>query len=204
MFTSATGADISLDTKDWHLLSYRGIPSHTISNTQGALSVSVKRSASPLITLLDNPRSVKELDIKATIVGDLVLSEVTQGNKGADDFRLRVGLIFAGHTVVDPFQLSVAPSWIKRLHTLLPKNLGVSHVQFWNTYLDASLANQQRIHPTTDRWRENFVLEVDAEGKIQQRLEISETAKLLGIWISSDGDDTGSCFEVKIERLGVH
>ena len=201
--TQVYGKDISLDSADWNLLSYRSIPSHTISNSDGALKIAVKRSASPLVTMFPGKPSGRILEIEAKINGQLDLAKTPQGEKGADDFRLRVGLIFAGEAVIDPFQLSLAPPWIKKLSSLLPEGTGISHVQFWNTYLDPNLANLQRNHPTSELWREHFILKVEQDGRIRQQVEIEETAELLGVWISTDGDDTGSCFDVRIEKLRI-
>jgi len=196
-------AEVSLNPSDWHLLSYRGIPSHRILSKEHGMKIEVKRSASPLVALLPEPTVASELMIRAAIDGDLNLSKQPQGSKGADDFRLRVGLIYEGNQALDSFQLALAPSWLKRLAKLLPDGTGVSHVQFLNTYSDPELRNLERTHPTTQLWQERFILDVNQMGKIDQRITVADAAKVIGIWISTDGDDTDSCFDVIIEQISV-
>jgi len=196
-------AEVSLDPSDWHLLSYRGIPSHRIFSKEQGMKIEVKRSASPLVALLPQPTVANELMIRAAIDGDLNLHNQAQGTKGADDFRLRVGLIYEGDQALDSFQLALAPSWLKRLARLLPDGTGVSHVQFLNTYSDPILQNLERTHPTTKLWQEKFILDVNQMGKIDQRITVADAAKVIGIWISTDGDDTNSCFDVIIEQISV-
>ncbi len=201
--TPTLATEVSLDPADWHLLSYRGIPSHRIFSKEQGMKIEVKRSASPLVALLPKPTVANELIIRAAIDGGLNLRDRPQGTKGADDFRLRIGLIYAGDQALDSFQLALAPSWLKRLAKLLPDGTGVSHVQFLNTYSDPVLQNLERAHPTTQLWQERFILDVNQMGKIDQSISVVDSAKVIGIWISTDGDDTDSCFDVFIEQISV-
>jgi len=197
--------EIDLSVEQWQLLEYHGIPGHALSQAGDRLHIAVKRSASPVVQAFSTPLQATRLHIRAYIDGSVDLAGlpngVVQGNQSFDDFRLRVGIIYEGNTTLDPFQLSIAPAWVRYLYRIVPEGTGIDHVEFLNSWTDHRLAGQQRQHPATPLWRERFLLETDPSGKINQTVMLEHDAQILGVWISSDGDDTGSCFNVYIEEL---
>ena len=187
--------------EQWQVLGYGRIPVNEVAYSDNGMDVTVDGSASAIVFPLDTIGRFKALQIDAAIDGMVDLGGKSQGAKGADDFRLRIGLVYAGDKTLNFLQRSIAPKWIKTLYALAPEGAGISRVEFYNTWQDAALEGLERPHPTTDIWREHFVLETDANGRIQQSVAIPVDADVVAIWISTDGDDTDSSFRVRINSL---
>ncbi len=200
---SARSFEAPLTEGHWEVLAYRNIPANRVSFAAGSMEIAVDGSAGAIILPLRAPGRFSRLRVEATIDGEVNLDGVAQGEKGGDDFRLRVGLVYAGKKTLNFFQRTVAPAWIRRLHSLAPEGAGISRVEFFNTWQDDGLAGNIRDHPASEIWRENFVLDADVDGRVNQALDIPVDADVVAIWISSDGDDTGSSFRVTIESLAL-
>lgn len=197
----ASALELEMTPARWELLKYASVPAHRLTFARNKLKLAVRRSASPVIYPIDKPIYARRLYVKAFIDGEINFGSRRQGEKRADDFRLRVGVIYAGDRVLDSIQLSMAPGWIQRLYALAPVEGGISRVEFFSTWSDPRLANRRRQHPTTNLWHENYVLEISNLGVIEQSIAIPNDEQILGVWLSSDGDDTGACFSVTVERI---
>ncbi len=193
--------NISLTADDWQVLGYGRIPVNEVRFDDDGMQVSVDRSASAIVCPLETIGRFQRLHIDADITGSVDLGGKPQGSKGADDFRLRVGLVYAGDKTLNFLQRSIAPKWIKTLYALAPEGAGISRVEFYNTWQDPDLDGLERPHPTTDIWREHFVLQTDENGRIEQSVAVPSDADVVAIWISTDGDDTDSSFRVQINSL---
>ena len=194
---------IPLEAGPWQILGYRGIPVNEVHFSEDGMEISVNGSAGAIVYPLKAADRFGSLQVDAVIRGRVDLGDRAQGGKGGDDFRLRVGLVYAGDKTLNFFQRTVAPKWIRTLYALAPKGSGISRVEFYNTWLDPALDGRERAHPTTDIWREHFVLEIDSAGRVNQTLAIPTDADIVAVWISSDGDDTGSSFSVRIHSLSL-
>lgn len=198
----AYAVEIPFDEDGWQVLSYRNIPVNQVRFADDGMEISVNGSAGAIIHPLPEPAIFNKLTVLAKIDGEIDLGGKPQGSKGADDFRLRVGLVYSGTRTLNFFQRMVAAKWIRTLYDLAPKGAtGISRVEFFNSWQDSSLANQVRDHPHTDLWREHFVLHADPEGRIDQSIMIPSDKDILAVWISVDGDDTGSTYRVWISSL---
>ena len=129
---------------------------------------------------------------------------VAQGSKEADDFRLRVGLVYQGDKRMNMMQRMIAPKWLKTMFDLAPEDQGISRVEFFGTWTDSTLAGSDLTHFATDLWQQHFVLEVSANGEINQQVLVPSDAPVVALWLSSDGDNTGSQFSVQIEEITLH
>src|SRR4051812_23372563 len=115
---------LPLSQPQWEMLKYSSIPSHELSFAPSELRIKVKSSAAPIIHKLKAPMTVKEVRLKASMVGKINYGGKTPGEKGADDFPLRIGLVVAGDKRLGTFQSAFAPAWIVRLHELAPAGTG--------------------------------------------------------------------------------
>lgn len=193
--------NILFNKESWELLTYSKIPANKVSFESKKMIINVDSSASPIIYPLQNKGKYKQLSISAKIVGKLNLGNIEQGQKGADDFRLRVGLVYQGDQTLGFFKRQIAADWILKLYSLAPKNTGVSRIEFFNTYSHQQLMGKKRPHPLADVLKENFVLKVDESGWVKQNISIPDDENILAIWLSCDGDGTGSRFVVEINNL---
>lgn len=197
----AWSLDIPLSADRWEVLGYSRIPVNEVTFADGAMIVSVADSASAIVHPLVPGARFRTLHVRATIQGEINLDGRRQGEKGADDFRLRVGLVYAGEKTLNFLQRSIAPNWVKTLYALAPEGAGISRVEFYNTWQDPQLEGRERPHPATDIWREHFILETGEDGVVDQSVTVPTDTEVVAIWISTDGDDTGSVFSVRIESL---
>jgi len=187
---------------DWQVLKYRSIQPNRIEFTESGMKIEVQHSASPLIYPLKTPLMVSKLLVAGKIEGALQIpSKRKQGEKHADDFTVRVGLVLAGDKKLSKWQAMVAPDWIKRLHSLAPKDGGVDHIEFFNVVQDRSLIGNSRRHPKSELLVENFVIQPEADGTFKMETEIRLKQRVVALWLSSDGDDTASKYSVTINSL---
>ncbi len=197
---------IPLDQADgWQVLEYSGIPSHEIDFTPDGMIIAVRQSASPVIFPIE-PQIVTTLKVSAEIAGVFRLKPYRQGDKGNDDFLLRVGLVYEGDQTLNFIQRSFAAKWIKVLFDLAPRGTGVERIQFYNAYSDPLLTDTARVHPLSELMSEHFITYVpeavaDELRTIQFEVQPETDRRVLALWISSDGDDTKSSFRVKIHEI---
>ncbi|MGB5624519.1 MAG: hypothetical protein WBM61_02220, partial [Woeseiaceae bacterium] len=98
---AATEIPVS-DLQKWTSLSFRSIPANTVAVVDGNLHISVNKSASPLIYKLDEPLAVMSLSVKARWSGQLnIPQDAVQGEAGADDFILKLGIVEAGERTLN-------------------------------------------------------------------------------------------------------
>lgn len=194
---------VSFKKDKWELLSYSKIPANKVSFNNGQLKIQVKSSASPLIYPMTKFMKFKKMRVRAKITGVINYKKGSQGKKGSDDFRLRVGLVYQGTETLGFFKRQIAAAWIIKLFELAPKNAGVSRIEFYNTYLDKELKGTKREHPLADILKENFLLNVNEQGLIDQVIEIPRDSNILALWISCDGDDLGANYVVDLKEISL-
>ncbi len=192
---------VQMTQNKWEVLQYSGIKANQVNFNNNTMTIKVNQSAGPLVYRLNKPQVVKEIILDADILGKLKLNKSKQGEKGNDDFSLRVGLVYQGKRRLGFMQKQVAAGWIKKLFSLAPKNLGVSHVEFFTVFQDKRLANSKRVHPLSDLLVENFTVQQPNNGKLKVSFKVPSNKTALAVWISSDGDDTKSAYSVRLNQL---
>jgi len=195
--------DLSFNEEDFEVLSYSSIKPNHYTFTDQALKISVDGSASPLIYPINAPKKFQKLRFTAKKTGALNLKSSRQGSEDNDDFSLKIGLVFDGDKTLNFFQRAVAASWITTLHDLAPQGTGISKIHFYSIYQDESLANTSRQHPLSDLLYEEYVGKPDDSGNIEVAVDIEEDKKVLAVWISADGDDTQSKYQVELSSLSL-
>lgn len=199
--TVHAGIDIPLkSSRNWQALEYGKIPANKVKFDNKGLSIDVENSASPLTYRLEDKVTVKRVVVECDIQGSLSLTG-KQGEDDQDDFLLKVGLVIEGDKHLNVFQRVTAPKWIKKLHDLAPKGLGIDRIVFFNVVSDQSILGESRRHPLSDLLEEQFVWAKKEEGKFSFTHELQDPLNALALWISSDGDDTGSTFSVRISSI---
>lgn len=184
----------------WQTLAYRGIPPNRVEVTGQGMAIHVNRSAGPVVWPLDQPRSVSRLHVRGTVIGSLQTTAGRQGQKGADDFVLRVGLVESGSRRPGFMERRFAAEWVRRLFAMAPAGDGIGRIRFFNLGLSASQIGWARTHPLSDLLYESVVAVPDEHGAFTFTVPVGGPP-VLGIWLSADGDDTQSTFSVWIEAL---
>ncbi len=190
----------------WTSLHFRKIEPNQVSYGT-SLKVSVKSSSSPLLYKLPlndkkQPREFKSIHVRGHIKGRLNLPlDKRQGEKGADDFLFKIGLVVPGPHRLGFFQRKLAADWILKLESLAPSNMGLDRVEFLTMVQDKRLLGQSRKHPLSDLLVEKYVQVQEGNGDFTLDYTFPEPIPAVALWLSADGDDTQSKFELQVDHL---
>jgi len=201
--TTANASEVVSFSKDkWTKLKYPNIKQNGVEFKKQSITINVDKSSSPLIYPFEKPTQFSEIRIDADITGNLKLdTNQLQGVKGNNDFTLRIGLVYQGDKKMGFMQRKLAPDWVKKLYSLIPKNTGVSHVRFFNVFQDKRLENNSPYKKKPKFFFHSYDIQQVKNGKITARIKVPSNQNILGLWINSDGEDTNSKFKVKINKL---
>ena len=204
--TTALAIDVPVsDLERWTTLPFNRIPANSVSVSDGAMHIAVDRSASPLVHKLDRPVRITGVSVVARWEGDLRIPEgATQGDEDTDDFVLKLGIGEAGDRTLNWIQRRIAADWIKQLFRLAPEGTGVDRINFLSTTKTKSQLGSSRTHPLNDLLHETRITYLDGPGDFEMTHRFEAPVETLGLWISSDGDNTGSTFDLYIERITLH
>ena len=169
--------------------------------SKNSLRIDVDGSASPIIYPFETPRSLHSISLDLKVDGSLNLNDQLQGSSGGDDFVFRLGVVYEGDQTLNFFQRAIAAKWVKTLFDLAPDGTGVDHIAFFNVFSDHRLAGEERYHPASELMKEMFVEPVMEGETVSLKWAPDTDKRVLGLWISSDGDDTDSSYSVEISQL---
>ena len=200
---TAMALDVPVDDLEpWTVLSFNNIQPNEVSVVDGAMHIKVRGSASPLIYKFDEPTRITGFTVTARWSGELRIPEgAAEGDENADDFVLKFGIVEAGDRRLNWFQRRVAADWIKQLYKLAPKDGGVNRINFLSTTQRQERLGESRTHPLNDLLHETRILYLDAPGPFVMTHEFPAPVEALGLWVSVDGDNTGSNFDLRLERI---
>lgn len=196
------GAVLPLDdAANWQVLQYSRLPPHRIRFTRAGLEIAVDGSAMPLIYPLPGRLRVSGIRVKGRFEGALRLPAERQGEESFDDYVFRIGLVAPGKRTLNFVQRQLAAGWVRKLFELAPEGSGISGIRFFNVGADAARIGRQRRHPLSDLITETVVTVPRADGRFDFVHPLEPPLDTLAVWLSSDGDDTGSKFTVLVERI---
>lgn len=189
----------------WQVLEYGKIPSNKVSFSSKGLTLNVDNSASPLVyPFAEEPVHVKEVQVEGTLDRLVSINPANkQGQKGFDDFNLRVGLVILGSKTISWAKKAFSPKWVRTLFNLAPKGQGIDHIYFINAVLAPELIGQSRDHPSTEYIKEENAWLMDKTGSFSYSYKLSKSLDVGALWISIDGDDTNSKFNITINKLNL-
>jgi hypothetical protein len=186
---------------DWQLLQFRNIAPNQVSFSSAGMTVSVDRSASPIIYPLQQPGMVREVEVSGVLDGLLQLHAGRQGDGDNDDFTLRIGLVVAGDKTLNGLQKLLSARWIRTLFELAPEGTGVDNIYFLNAVQDSRQLGLQRQHPLSDLIYENNVWLLDKPGAFTFTHTLDQPREVIAVWLSIDGDNSQSSYSMLIKSL---
>lgn len=187
--------------RGWQVLTYRNIPPNVAEFREEGLRITVTRSASPIIYPLPTPARVKRLQARGRIEGAFDVNPDVQGQRGFDDYTLRLGLVEEGPRRLGVFQRRFAPAWVRRLFSLAPPGSGISRVRFFNLGVAPEQIGQTRQHPLSALLYEQVVAVPSADGRFDFSVSFEPPVSTVAAWISPDGDDTKSEYVVTLLEI---
>ena len=190
--------------ENWVQQFYSSIPKNEVDFSEHGMLVKVKNSASPIIFPFKEKARIEGFKISGEFMGLPKLADPSkQGDKGFDDFPLRIGFVVSGTNKLSGFQELVAKDWVRRLFSLAPEGEGVDKILFFNITQNVHRVGTKRLHPMSELIHETFIDSVTKKGHYNYSYTFKVPITVLAIWISIDGDDTKSTFDVLINSLEV-
>jgi hypothetical protein len=150
---------------------------------------------------LTNELRVTEMRVRGKISGSLNVPPGKQGQKGFDDFALRVGLVEPGTRTLSWWEKRTAADWVKKLFALAPPGKGISKIQFFNVGMNAAQLGRNQMYSSDGLMEQTVVAAPDADGYFAFTNRFAEPLNIIAVWISSDGDDTHSSFAVTLNKV---
>lgn len=191
---------IPLEKNGWTEISFGKIPVNKVTYSSQELIIQVKNSASPLVYKLDHLTKIKSLQIKLKLTGDLKSPAAEKAWE--EDSLFRIGLVAAGDKTLSGVKKLFAPDWVKKLFALAPDGVGLDKIYFFNVGRTASQMGLARPHPKSELMKEEIVAVRNASDKtITIDKVLNPPLSTAALWISVDGDDTGSEFQTSIENI---
>lgn len=189
------------DPAGWQVLQYRNLPPHRIRFSAAGLEIAVDASAMPLIYPMRERLRLRSIRVAGRLEGTLRVPPERQGEKSFDDYAFRVGLVEPGERTLNFVQRQVAPAWVRKLFELAPKGSGISRIHFFNLGTERSQIGRQRQHPLSDLIFERVVAVPRPDGRFDFEHALERPLETIAVWLSSDGDDTGSRYTIVVERI---
>jgi len=155
----------------------------------------------PLIYVLAEGLRVSSIRVKGRVEGALRLPAVRQGEEKYDDYVFRIGLVEPGKRTLNFVQRQLAAAWVRKLFELAPKGSGISGIHFFNVGAERAHIGRQRQHPLSELITETVVTVPRADGRFDFMHSLDRPLDTIAVWLSSDGDDTGSRFTVLVEEI---
>lgn len=190
----------------WKVLRFKNrLPNKVICDEKG-LHIKVKCSANLLVYGLDKQTDVNSVVLEGTVTGlPRIPKGKRQGDKKADDFAIRFGLVMAGKKRLNRIEKLFAPELVKHLFEQAPKSQGLDHVLFLNLANDPPPKWQKRIHPISKGLlREQIACIKGTSGDFTIKAEFKEPCEVLALCIICDGDHTKSEFQVTIKDIRLN
>ena len=190
------------DPNIWTLEKYSNISKHEVSFQKSGMEIRVKDSASPIFYSLKRKYKITGFKVTGDFKGiPKFKSPTDQGNKNADDYPLRIGLIVPGDKQLNGLKKLFAPEWVTRLYTQIPSDFGLDHVHFFNITQNKNQLGSVRVHPSSALILEEFISLIEKPGVFKIDYHLKEPLSAIGLWLSIDGDDTDSEFTVILSNL---
>lgn len=204
-FTSFLFAAIVIPTnslKDWKSDKFSSVPKNETTASSNGLLVQVKSSAGPLIFPLKSRIKILGFKIRGEFQGlPKISNPLQQGENGFDDFPLRLGFVVPGEKKLSNFKKMFAAQWVKNLYDQVKDGAGIDSVHFFNVTQNPQLVGKIRTHPASDLFQEEFFAEVKHSGPFAYDFQFAKPIEAIAVWLSIDGDDTKSTFDVLISSL---
>ncbi len=201
MSQNAWPSNVSLDISKWSLVTYSKIKPNTLKQRKMGLEIIVNNSSSALVYKFPQPVKIRNIKIKAQLKGNLNYKRKAPGSKNADDFPLRLGIILKGKKTLNFIQKTIAPNWLIKLDKMASNHGGFKSIYSLIFHTNKPLFHKRK-HPLSPYFIEQIGGKFN-HSKLNVLHSYKETYEIIGLWISSDGDDTNSSYKVIINELSV-
>lgn len=183
--------------EQWLALTYNKIPANQIKFENNNISIKVNKSAGPLVFKLGSKKNVSSFSISGRLKG---LKKIETSGFDEDSI-LRLGLVAVGEQTLTGPKKWLAADWVKQLFSLAPEGIGLDKIYFYNITNRSDQVGKLRKHPKSDLLLETVILKIDREGEFNLSHTLKAPLDTIAIWISIDGDDSASDYEITLTKL---
>lgn len=168
----------------------------TTSSVEDVLQVLSKSSSGAQVYYFNEPKRLIEVHAQGRV------KKTAPMNKEVDDAYLRWGVVYAGERRLNWLERRFASDWIVDLDAIA-KKIGNGF-----GFLDLGVYKGMACEPGTKlQERSDYVFERCAgmpgeKNKFEIRHTLSKEYPVLGLWLSSDADDSVGEFELYLTHLG--
>lgn len=190
----------------WKVIQFRSKPPNKVVSDKDGLHIGVECSVNLLAYCLSEPVQVNGVLLRGAVTGlPKIQGNRRQGDKKADDFAIRIGLVISGTKKLSKIEKLFAPELVKRLCELAPNSEGIDHVLFLNLANDPPPKWRNRIHPIgKGLLRERIGCVKNEPGDFTLKVEFQKPYTVLALCIISDGDDTKSKYQVTVRNIQLN
>ena len=190
----------------WKVVQFRNKPPNKIVSDKEGLHIGVESSANLLAYCLNEPVDVNGVLLRGSVTGlPRIQENRQQGDKEADDFAIRFGLVISGTKKLSKIDKLFAPELVKHLCELAPNSQGIDHVLFLNLVNEPPPKWRNRIHPIgKGLLREQIGCVMKEPGDFTLKVEFQKPYTVLALCIISDGDDTKSKYRVTVRNIQLN
>lgn len=206
---------VPMGTADgWLELKFSKIKPNVIERSAAGTTVKVDGSASPLIHGFGKITPVNGIEAEIEISGNL--NQLEGWKSFEEDSYLRIGLVAEGPEKLGTMGSLFAPEWVKRMFALAPKGHGLDKIYFYSVTSRNELIGKSRQHPKSKFMHEEYAFLAPIPSgptigstdtsqikpvSVSIAKKFASPIPAAGIWLSIDGDDSKSKFEIKIKSL---
>ncbi|MHC4203553.1 MAG: hypothetical protein ACYSTT_02810 [Planctomycetota bacterium] len=190
----------------WKVIRFQNKPPNKVISDEDGLRIGVESSANLLAYCLNGPVDVNSVLLQGLVTGfPRIPEDKRQGDKKADDFALRFGLVISGTKKLGKIERCFAPELIKRLCELVPKSQGIDHVLFLNLANNPPPKWRKRTHPVGKGLLQEQICSIKNEpGDFRIKVTFQKPYNVLALCIICDGDDTKSKYQVTINKIQLN
>ncbi len=189
---------------EWKTEKFSNVPKNETTASPNGILIRVNNSASPVIFPLKSRVKVAGFKIRGEFRGlPKIPNPSLQGENGFDDYPLRLGFVIPGEKKLSGFKKMIAAQWVRNLYEQIKDGKGIEAVHFFNVTQNSLQVGKTRSHPTSDLFQEEFFAAVKESGPFFYEFQFKTPLEVVAVWVSIDGDDTKSKFDVLISNLDL-
>ncbi|MHC4434593.1 MAG: hypothetical protein ACYTBS_22370 [Planctomycetota bacterium] len=187
----------------WKVVRFEKIPPNKTTSDKSGLHVRIQCSADLLAYCFERETQVRSILVRGAVTGLPKIPEgASQGDRKADDFAIRFGLVVSGTRKLGRMEKFFASELVKCLSELVPKSRGIDHALFLSLANDPGPKWRRRIHPLGNgRIRERVASVKKGPGDFELKVELEKACPVFALCIVCDGDHTKSKYKVTVREI---
>lgn len=196
----ARAESVPLEQIAWLSLKFNKIRANQVTFSENKIGIEVKQSGGPIVHKLTRTISVSGFRVRGHLSG----VKAVESGPFDEDSILRFGLVVEGKQTLSGPRRWIAADWVKKLFELAPAKTGIDKIHFFSITNRPDLIGKYRLHPKSDLITETIVSSLTKEGDFDFTYQFKEPIRVVGLWLSVDGDDSKSNFSTILTSIELN